>query len=285
MSQPKFEQWHVTWAAEGRLPVAPEEERRRALARGIVSRAKDTLVLFAVVDDHIHVWLYGTREKLARAVRALDFLVRGLAATELEEPHEERVRKRRHSENLFPYLLTQTEHHALHVHPATWSGAAAADLLGARDLGWRSRLWDALPKLTRRDVHAAVGPSEVELVPASDEEIAARGLERLVSAAAAAFAAPAGLAGKSPASVLALRVAAQLAREVGFLQRDLAALVGRDRGSITRLLATPAPPKAIRTVRLRVALEIAAATARIPPRAPPPWAFEALEQSEEWSAP
>jgi hypothetical protein len=167
MQQPEILQWHVTWVGRGRSPLAPDEARRRLLVRELVARGGPHLVLFCLVDDHVHVWLIGTLAELKKAIRKLGFGLRALAATPLRAPHVERVEQRSHAEALVPYLLTQTEHHGLGVHPAAWSGAPLADLLGARQLeGWRPRLWDALPRHPLLAIHAAVGlPNQLRPPP------------------------------------------------------------------------------------------------------------------------
>lgn len=129
------EQWHVTWSSVGRLPIVADEDGRRSLARALVQRCGASLVLFAIVDDHVHVWLYGAPAELGRLVRAVTLLLRARAAVPIEPAHVEYVRRRSHAEALVGYLLTQTLHHGISGHPAVASGMCAADLLGARDLG------------------------------------------------------------------------------------------------------------------------------------------------------
>jgi hypothetical protein len=260
--QPEILQWHVTWSTRGRLPVAPDEARRRAIVRAIVGRARDWLVLFAVVDDHVHVWLLGEYEAMARVLRSLEFALRALAAAPLAARHVEPVESRSHATRLVPYLLSQPDHHAIGAPAATWSGTSAADLLGARDIGgWRSRVWDALPRLRLRVVHSAIGLPEVPLVPAPDGVVAARGVDRLVGTSAAALAAPPDLDGRADECLTALGAAAHLAAHAGFLQRDLANAVGRSREAVNRATARDVPAAVIRTVRLRIALEVAAESA------------------------
>jgi hypothetical protein len=255
--------------------MAVDEARRRALVRELARRCGATLVLFAVVDDHVHLWLCGERAALTRVVRAVGFLLRSATGGAIEAPFIEQVRSRRHMDSLLPYLLTQAAHHGLGAHDAVAAGGAAADLLGARDIGWKPRLWDVCPRTVRRDVHAAVGLPPVELAPAGEDTIARRGVAALVDAAAAAFAAPPDLSGRSAPAMTALRVAAQVAASAGLRQVDLADQVRRSRVSLWRL--DPAEERAVRTVRLRVALEVAVAGQPAVQAAPPPEALRASE--------
>ena len=185
--------------------------------------------------------------------------------------HIEPVARRGHSEWLLRYLLTQTTHHGLPTHPAQWSGACVADLLGARSLGWRSRLPDALPRHRLRDVHAAVGLPLAPLVPAGDTAIATLGVAGLLVASAEAFAAHPTLGDRRAESVCAFAAAAVLARAAGLSLTELAARAGRSRESASRAASRPLPDAVVRVVRLRIALDQAAASTPVPtpPPAPP----------------
>ncbi len=176
MVEPHVLQWHVTWSTQGRRPIAPDEARRRALLRAVVDRTGAVLVLFSIVDDHLHVWLIGGRPALVAAVRSIGYALRALAAAPVQAPHVEPVERRGHAEWLVAYLLTQTTHHGIATHPAAWSGAALPDLLGARRIGRGARS------------------------------------EALVVAAGAAFAAGPDLTGRDAENVLAIGVAARLGR-------------------------------------------------------------------------
>jgi hypothetical protein len=129
------------------VPIVSDEPSRRALARELVARCGTSLLLFAIVDDHVHVWLRGAHAELVRIVRSLGYLLRAVALGPVEAPFVEPVRTKGHMESLVPYLLTQTQHHGLDVHPLRWSGTAGTDLLGARDIGFTSRLADVLPRV------------------------------------------------------------------------------------------------------------------------------------------
>jgi hypothetical protein len=234
------------------------------------------LVLFAIVDDHVHLWLVGDAAALSRAVRAMTFLLRAQSNAAVEPAYVELIRRRSHAEALVPYLLTQTTHHGAGGHPATASGMAAADLLGARDIGWAPRLWDVLPRLVRREVHAAVGLPPVELSPATDAHIARFGLERMVVATAAAFGAPTTLMPNTRAAQLAVAVAWHLGAKAGFSQQEVAGALGRSRTTLWRSAeGEPVAPKAVRTARLRIALENALADAPATVVAPPPYVLGA----------
>lgn len=268
MVEPEILQWHVTWSTKGRLPVAPDEARRRALVRMLAVRAASTLVLFSVVDDHVHVWLMGARKELVATVRTLRHALRALAAAPLDPPYIEPVSRRSHAEWLVAYLLTQNAHHGVAIHPAMWAGAALPDLLGARLLGpWRplTLLWEALPRLTVGDIHAAVGLPEACLVPASDAELRALGPGRLLEAAAAVFAAGPALENRDAENVLAVAAAARLARDVRLSLTAIATAAGRTREAVSRGASRPVTEAALASIRLRVALDRAAIGAIVPP--------------------
>ncbi len=250
--------WHATWSTRGRLPVAPDEAARRALVREIVARAGTALVLFCVVDDHVHVVLLCDREALSRVVRALGYTLRSRC---VEAPHVRAVGRRAHMEHLVTYLLTQTVHHGLAAHPATWSGSAAPDLLGARDVGWLPRLWDVVPRLRLRDVHLALGLPAVRLEPADDDALRAAGPAALAAACSAAFGADPALEGRAPEVTRAITAAAKLAREVGVPLAHLAEAAGRARETVSRAADRDVPDRDLRTLRLRVALDHVVATA------------------------
>jgi len=272
MSETPVGQWHVTWASRGRQPLVLDEPARRALVRELVARAGPELVLFALVDDHLHVWLLCDAASRIRVVRTLEFALRAAVAAPLQPAHLEPVVRRPHSEWLLRYLLTQTTHHGLPTHPARWSGGCVADLLGARSLGWRSRLPDALPRHRLRDVHAAVGLPLAPLVPAGDAALADLGVAGLLAASAAAFAAHPALADRRPESVRAFGAAAVLARAAGLSLTDLATRADRARESASRAASRPLSDADARVVRLRVALDqaaVAAAPVATPPGPPP----------------
>lgn len=80
--------WHVTWASEGRHPLAPDEVHRRDVVRVIARVAPRAVSLFCVVDDHIHVVPPARRDSAGTRARAAGPRSRphGLARAELHRP-------------------------------------------------------------------------------------------------------------------------------------------------------------------------------------------------------
>lgn len=237
-------QWHVTLATIGRQPLVPDDATRLALMRDLATRAGAVLVLFAVVDDHIHLWLLGSETAMRAALRNITFL---LSATPMQERYVEPVENRSHARRLLPYLLTQPAHHGLSVASAAWPGGCVADLLGARAIGgWTPRVAVVLPRVRLRDVHAAVGLPVRPLAACSLEEVSALGVERLAAAAAATFAADPKLVGKAPHVVRAVEAAASLARDAGLSLSALADHLGRTRETTSRAASRAVPTEAVR---------------------------------------
>jgi hypothetical protein len=247
--------WHVTIASDGRHPLLPAEDARRVAVRLLARVASGELVLFSVVDDHVHVVALAERARVAKLGRALVLGLRPLAAAPVEPPRLRPVETRAHLESLVGYVLGQVAHHGLAEHPALWSGSCFQDLVGARWLpGLTLRLREALPRLTREAVFGAVGLTGGALTPADDAAVRAAGCVRLVAAAAAAHAVPAALAGNTPPVVAARRAVAQLARAAGRATADLVWALGLSRRAARRYQEPPAPPELLRAVRLRLGL-------------------------------
>lgn len=236
-------QWHVTLATRGRQPLVLDDASRLTLLRELVARAGAVLVLFAIVDDHIHLWLLGPGDALATALRSITFAL----ATPMQERHIEVVESRAHARRLVPYLLTQPDHHGLGVPSAGWPGGCVADLLGARTLaGWTPRVSALLPRLRLRDVHAAVRLPVTPLVPCPIDAVAALGCEGLIAAAAATYAADPPLLGKEAHVVRAVEAAASLARQAGLPMGRLAELLGRTREATSRAASRATSVEALR---------------------------------------
>jgi hypothetical protein len=259
--------WHVTWSTVGRHPIAPDEAARRALVRVLVERAAKVLVLFCVVDDHVHLVLLCDDDTRRKVVRAVGYALRTASKVPLQEPYVEPVETRTHAERLVPYVLNQAEHHGLGVASAAWSGSCLPDLLGARDVGWKSQLWKALPRLRQRELYTAVRMPAVRLGPVSDAVVRAAGPTGLAAAASAAFGVDPALSGRSDETALAVAAAAHLARAAGLPLAALAAALGRERASVSRAASRPVDERALRTVRLQLAFR--AAVAAIPAAAAP----------------
>lgn len=194
--------------------------------------AGGSVVLFALVDDHVHI-----------------------------AAHVSDVRGRAHLEWLVRYLLGQPAHHGIAIHPVLGSGSCFPNLVGARCVpALTLRVPTALPRYRLREAYGIVGLPQVPLEPATAEQIRAAGAPRLVHAAA--FAAGAGPElGRDNLSIAVRRVTAALAAEADIHLDELAHAMGTTRDAARKIGLRPAAPGLLAATRLRIALESAAATA------------------------
>lgn len=251
-----MECWHLTLSTRTRMPVARDEAGRRAVVRRIVEVAGAWLVLFCVVDDHVHVVLVCLGDRVGRVRAALVHALRPLSAAPLAPPYVRAVNGRRHLQWLVDYLLTQTTHHDLAVHPARWSGSCLHDLVGARVLdGWQPRLFELLPRLGIRHVARVAGLDAGQLVPASDEAVRLAGAADLVTAASAALAAPPELRGRAPAVLRARRAAAQVGWAAGISDDELRWALRVSAPTLWRARRVPVEPAVLGALRLQVTLQ------------------------------
>jgi len=246
---------HVTIATRGRAALAPGEADRRRVVRALGRGHGARLVLFALVDDHLHAVIEALRARLAaRGVRAT---LEAATGAGLEPPFLRPVETRRHLERLVRYLLTQPSKHGLREPDALWTGSAFLDLVGARCLpGFDPGLLRRhLPRLRLREVFGAVGLEPTPLRPANDEALERLGPRALIDLASAVHAAPPDLPGRSAEVVAARALAVQAALGVGVPAATLAGLLGRTAHSVRRLAKVSVDPRAVRALRTRLALE------------------------------
>ncbi|GDX82674.1 hypothetical protein LBMAG42_44850 [Deltaproteobacteria bacterium] len=251
--------YHITWATKGRQPAFPTEEARRAVLHAIASVAGTFIVLFAIVDDHVHIVLRMDAARLAAIQASLTRVLINRAAVELAPPYVRDVATRAHMSNLVGYCLGQFEHHGLADDPATATGSCFPDLVGARRIPELSLpITAALPRFRQRDAYAAVG-LDAKLVPADDATVRGLGPARLAEAVAHTFGLAADLAGERPQAVRARRTLARLAYDVGLRPNDVAIALGITPTAAARLRNRRVDELDVRAIRLRIALEAAAA--------------------------
>jgi hypothetical protein len=251
----------LTFASPTRLALFPEERRRREALHAIGRVAGGSVVLFAIVDDHLHLVLLCEPDAVGRLARALLLALRPLAAVDVLPAHVSEVRGRAHLEWLVRYLLAQPAHHGVPVHPALTTGSCFPDLVGARRVpGLTLQLGAALPRYQLRDAYAIVGLPTERIVPAPLDRVRAAGARALVEAAAsAACAGP--LLGRDEASVQARRAAVHLAAEAGVPFDELAHVLAVTRDAARKIALRAAPLPLVEATRVRLALEAAAAEA------------------------
>lgn len=249
---------HVTQATEGRRAIARDERERRQLLTELAQAAGSRLLMFCLVDDHLHAVLSG--EKLGYLVRDLRRLLRRLRPDlELEPAHLKPVRSRSHLTSLLDYLLRQPHKHGLAgVHPAMFSGSCLQDLMCVRLLdGFDvSALRAELPRLGQRDLLQRVGLAVEAVVPATNDELRRAGPARLADLAAATLAVGPELHGLEPTVVRARALVARLAVLVGFTPRQVAPYLGCDVRTVQRLArAKREDARAETALRRRLTLE------------------------------
>jgi len=253
--------WHLTYATDGRHPIAADEEERRAAVRALGRCAGAETVLFCVVDDHLHLVLHASKQRAGRLAQALLVSLRALSTQRVDPAHIRPVETRSHLRSLVPYLLTQVEHHGLDEHPALYTGSCFPDLIGARlveGLDVPTRLREALPRFRLRAAYESVGLPPATLRPLSDTLVRAAGAARIVAASSAAFAAPELLSGRAAVIARARRCAAQLGHEVGLAAKEIAWALSVTPRAVRRLRAPALPATDLRAARIRLALEAAA---------------------------
>jgi len=246
---------HVTVATAGRLALALDETALRAVVRAIVAR--HDLLLFDVVDDHVHAALEAERPALA--ARGLRWTLEATTGPGVrwQAPHVQPIEGRRHLERLVGYLLEQPARHELPVHPALWTGSCFLDLVGARRLAGfdAARLRAHLPRLRERALREAVGLGSDPLAPAERAAWDRVGPRRLVELASATVAAGPDLRGRSAPVVAARALAARIAQGLGLGTSPVARALGVTPRAVRRLASRPADRALMRAIGLRYALE------------------------------
>lgn len=222
-------------------------------------------MLFALVDDHAHIVVMVEPQRLRRVQGALSKVLNHRSAVPFAAPYVLPVTTRTHMVSLVGYCLTQFGHHGLPDDPATATGSCFPDLIGARRIpGLTLRIATALPRFRLREAYEAVGLAAA-VMPADDAAARGLGPARLVDLLAQTFAVDPGFASNATAVVKARRVGARLAIDVGMRPRDISGPLGVTAIAAARLAARPVDLADLRAVRMRVALDIAAAN---PSRAP-----------------
>lgn len=250
--------YHLTWSTSGRQPAFPSEEVRRDVLRAVARVAGMHVVLFALVDDHVHVVVFVDSASLGRLSRSLTMVLTHRAAVPLAPVWVQPVESRGHMATLPRYCLGQLGHHGLPGHPATATGSCFPDLVGARRVpGLGMPLLQALPRFRQRDAYEHVGLPPVPLAPATDDQLRALGAVRLADLVAQALAVGPALVGNRAEVVEARGVVGRLAAECGLRSRDVAHALGVTDGAAWRLARREVEAATLRAARLRVALEVA----------------------------
>ncbi len=248
--------WHLTFATDGRNPLFPDESACRKAVRALGRVAGSSAVLFNVVDEHIHLVLWCDRPRCGRLAQALLRALRPLASAPVDPARIKPVESRAHMKRLVDYVLSQTIHHDIPVHPALWTGSCFSDLIGAREVpGLELQLKRALPRFRMRDIYQAVGLTDGPLAPLPPEAVRSAGISRLVAATGATLAVGPTLSGNSAPVVHARRVTAQLAHQSQIAIADVAWALRITPRAAYRLLQPQVDVATSKAVRVRLALE------------------------------
>jgi len=250
--------WHLTFAADGRNALFADEADRRAAVRRLARVAGERIVLFCLVDEHIHVVVIGKRKHVGLVGRSILLALRKVVASKLDPARIRPVDGRSHLEWLVRYVLDQPRHHGLAWHPALFSGSCFPDLVGARVVGGlQLRLKDVLPRFRLRQAHEAVGLVGEKLEPLAGLAIRRLGAYRLVEAAAAALCVAFPPEGKQSAVTAARAAACAIARDSGIATSEVVNVLGVTHQAANRLARKSVEERVLRAVRLRLALEVA----------------------------
>lgn len=248
--------WHLTTSSTTRHALFPSEAQRRKAVFCIQRICGDTLVMFCVVDDHVHVVVLCDRTRCGHLARALKLSLVRVSAVPLNPTHIGTIHGRNHMEEIHRYLLQQPAHHQLSSHPALWSGSCFLDLVGARWLpGVKLRLLDVLPRLSAWRSCSCVGLQGWKPAPAQLDEVRSVGSKALVSAAAAACGAAPELTGRLAVTARARRTACVLAREAGVPLPEMSWALGIHPGSARKLAGAEVERQAVLATRTYLALE------------------------------
>lgn len=250
--------WHVTIGVRGRFSLIHDEALLRVVLLALARTAGEGLLLFSVVDDHLHLLFRGSRAEVGHRVSGVSrALCRLAAGAPLEPAFFRAVRDIGHLRNMVRYAVRQPVKHDVGVHPALWTGSCLLDLVGARCLpGYDpGRIRGELP----RDDVTAIALDELGLRPklcrsASDAELRALGLAPLAAALRSAATLPDG-EGRG-VSHLAFRAAyARLVVDLGLSANEARRIVGESGRAWDRSVARPADAALLEAVRRRVGFE------------------------------
>lgn len=256
---------HLTFTSVGRLPLAPSEPARRRVLHVLGRAAAGVVVLFALVDDHLHLAVYCDEARLGHLCRSLVLGLRAALEVEVNVAHRSPIRDRAHLETLVRYFLTQPAHHGLAEHPALTTGSCFPELVGARIVpGLTLGLAEVLPRYRLRAAYPHVGLRDGPLVLVAAEDVRKAGAARIAAAAAAAAGRGPVLDGHTPQDAEARAAAVHLAHASEVDLADLAHALAITPRAVRRIVTErPAPEPLVRATRMRLALEDAAIAASL----------------------
>jgi hypothetical protein len=260
-----MEFFHLTFASEGRMPLFTTESQRCAGLHALARSARGKLVLFCIVDEHVHVVLaVGSRAEAGHIGRALRRSLGNAAGVELGPAFIRPIKTRSHAEWLARnYIVAQPKKHGLPDHPALYSGSCFQDLVGARQLV-DLRIDALLPRFDVRHVLDTVGLPRRPIEPLAPDAIRRLGVGRIADASMSVLAL-ADLASRSRPNVAARRVAVHISDEVGIARPEIGHVLNLGLRSVRKIAALEADAALSRAVAIRLALEEQVAELRTSP--------------------
>lgn len=238
---------HVMIRLASNQVLAPSTESVRALVNIILRLGADrTLLVFAVVDSHIHALLLCPRAEAVEFARRVEIAWQLTCrfGVPFSPCHVKPVDTQAHLQNAFFYILRQLLHHGLELDPLR-EGSAISDLLGLRVRGLYlvTNVRGAIPRAGRPDLLPFLGDVDLQAEPTE--------WAHLAQAAAAAYALP-DLSRSDVLTRRAISAGAALGRQ-WLSAGEVAELLGRSLSSLRRLrLSYPPPPVAVEAVRRQV---------------------------------
>ena len=116
--------WHISIESRDRLPVFPQEKQRRQALHALNRVARAVLLLFSIVDEHLHLVAAGDINPIRRLRQALVQALTPISEVPLAPSWIGPVKKRKHLLRLIGYHVIQVVKHRVQgVHPAIWSGS------------------------------------------------------------------------------------------------------------------------------------------------------------------
>jgi REP element-mobilizing transposase RayT len=246
--------WHLTLASMDRQVLFPDETALRRALRSMVRVLCERLLLFAIVDDHLHCVLKD--ENPGQRGRALRLSLRPLCASAPDKARFRPVKDRQHLLALVRYVLDQERHHGIVSAPALSSGSCAADLLGYRRLpGLDLQLWTALPRFQPASVAALVNLHPRDLDPLKLEEVRGLSPRQILDAAAFVTGADTGLGSRTEEAARARLGALHLGMKAGFSGSELANAMSLSRQGLWGAARRSPDPMDLQAILRRLAVE------------------------------
>jgi hypothetical protein len=251
--------WHVSFSAATRMPLFSTESLRRKAVRLLARIVGSVMVLFSIVDEHLHLVSIGDREQTRRLRQSIHRAASSISEAPVAPSWAGPVKDRKHLLTLVRYHLCQVVKHKVQgAHPALWSGSCFQDLIGARCIeGLQLQTRRVLPRQQIEQLaRDEVGLHGVDIRPIDLSDLRRMGMGRMAGAAAAALAAEPTLGGRSRAEWVARRAAAHLGLRAGISRREVRWALGLKRQGLSALLRKEAPEEILRATRIRLSLEV-----------------------------